>query len=105
VLPNHGFAELFVFNGLTSFSFRDLSCTDQARHLQTTTRFTLDKFNAGALRGELPDTFISRYRALGREAGSHQDLGFGAICHHNKDFSEREVISQSSTYRTSGHWL
>jgi hypothetical protein len=56
VLPNHGFAELFVFNGLTSFSFRDLSCADQARHLQTTTRFALDKLNAGALRGELPDS-------------------------------------------------
>jgi hypothetical protein len=36
---------LFVFNGLTSFSFRDLSCTEQARHLQTTTRFALDKLN------------------------------------------------------------
>jgi hypothetical protein len=91
---------LFVFNGLTSFSFRDLSCTDQARHLQTTTRFTLDKLNAGALRGELPDIFISRYRALGREAGSHQALGFGAICHHNKDFSKREVTSQ---FRLIGH--
>jgi hypothetical protein len=92
---------LFVFNGLTSFSFRDLSCTDQARHLQTTTRFALDKLNAGALRGELPDTFISRYRALGREAGSHQDLGIGAICHHSKDFSKREVISK---FRLIGHW-
>jgi hypothetical protein len=53
-----------------------------------TKRFALDELKAGALRGELPDILKSRYRALGREAVSHQDLGFDAICHY--DFSKRE---------------